>query len=84
MKVYKSQSCSQGISVCRIDFCCRDMAEDILLRRIHTYRWTDHPLPFVVPSNDEGDDYRIKHCGHCGAKIDGEVFGEDFYTGPEK
>jgi hypothetical protein len=64
MKIFKSND----IDVARIEFCCGDMAEDILLGKVKTHRWTDHPLVFSV------GDYRLSHCGHCGAKIEGERF----------
>jgi len=70
MKIYKAT----GFDVCRIDFCCKGMAEDILLRRVRTGPWTDHGLCFYAGS------YQLSHCGHCGAKIEGEVFGKNYYT----
>lgn len=65
MKVYK-----KGIGVTAIIFCCENMAMDILLNKVKTSHWTDHPLVFRV------GDYRLSHCGHCGAKIEGEKFGK--------
>lgn len=70
MKIYKADD----FAVCRIDFCCSRMAQDILLGVVTTKHWTDHGLPFFV------GDYQLSHCGHCGAKIQGEVFGGGFYT----
>jgi hypothetical protein len=54
--------------VTKIEFCCDKMAEDILLGVVKTSEWTDHPLVF------RAGDYRLSHCGHCGAKIEGECF----------
>ena len=64
MKVFKRDR----IGVARIEFCCNEMAEDIPLRRVITNQWTDHALAFRV------GDYWLSHCGHCGAKIEGELF----------
>ena len=64
MKIYKSND----IDVKAIEFCCRDMATDILFGKVKTSPWTDHPLRFRV------GDYQLTHCGHCGAKIEGELF----------
>jgi hypothetical protein len=69
---------ADDFDVCRIDFCCKYMAEDILFGRVKTNPWTDHGLCFYAGS------YTIKHCGHCGAKIVGEKFGEKYYTGEQK
>lgn len=65
MKIYVHGSFN---GVTKIEFCCDNMAEDILLHRVKTTPWTDHPLHFTV------GDYRLSHCGHCGAKIEGECF----------
>lgn len=54
--------------VTKIEFCCDEMAKDILLRKVKTRPWTDNALGFWV------GDYRLSHCGHCGAKIEGEIF----------
>ena len=54
--------------VTKIEFCCDQMAEDILFGVVKTSKWTDHPLVFKV------GDYCLSHCGHCGAKIEGECF----------
>jgi hypothetical protein len=70
MKIYKADD----TDVCRIDFCCQYMARDILFGVVTTSHWTDHPLHF------NAGDYGLSHCGHCGAKIVGEVFGENYYT----
>jgi len=63
MKVFKNGS----FNVVKIEFCCPKMAEDILLGTVKTRPWTDHPLPFFI------GDYKLDHCGHCGAKIEGSV-----------
>lgn len=63
MKVYVSGSFN---GVKKIEFCCDDMAEDILFGRVKTRKWTDYTLGFWA------GDYRLSHCGHCGAKIEGE------------
>jgi len=71
MKIYRSfrQDSKYGLfGVTGIDFCCGAMAEDILFGRVKTRQWTDHPLYFDVK------DYQLSHCGHCGAKIEGEVY----------
>lgn len=71
MKIYRShgQHIKYGLfGVTGIDFCCGQMAEDILFRRVKTDPWTDHPLCF------RAGEYRLSHCGHCGAKIEGEVY----------
>lgn len=60
--------------VTKIEFCCDDMAEDILLGIVKTRKWTDHPLQFFA------GDYRLSHCGHCGAKIEGECVQTTFGT----
>jgi len=70
MRIYKATD----FDVCRIDFCCKDMAKDILLGQVTTTTWTDHPLKF------RAGNYILSHCGHCGAKIEGELFGHFFYT----
>ena len=67
-------------SVTKIEFCCGDMAKDILLGVVTTRPWTDHALGFWVRDDGKWNGYRLSHCGHCGAKIQGEVFGENFYT----
>jgi len=59
--------------VTKIEFCCHDMAEDILLGKVTTRPWTDHALGFWV-KDKSGNGYRLSHCGHCGAKIEGELF----------
>ncbi len=59
MKIYKKGD----FEVSKIKFCCRWMAEDILLGVVTTRHWTDHPLSFYA------GDYRLSHCGHCGAGI---------------
>jgi hypothetical protein len=64
MKVFKADD----FDVCAIEFCCKHMAEDILFGRVKTTPWTDHPLYFSAGN------YRLSHCGHCGAKIAGEEF----------
>ena len=71
MKVYRSkgQNSPHGIfGVTGIEFCCGAMAEDILFGRVKTSHWTDHPLYF------RAGDYPLSHCGHCGAKIEGELY----------
>lgn len=65
MKVYKESN--NGCAVSGIDFCCPEMAEDILLGTVKTTPWTDHPLVFLVKG------YYLSHCGHCGAKIEGDA-----------
>ncbi len=55
--------------VTKIEFCCDSMAEDILHGVVKTKPWTDHPLVFFV------NDYKLSHCGHCGAKVEGACFG---------
>lgn len=73
MKVYRSvgQDSPHGLyGVTGIDFCCWKMSEDILFGKVKTKVWTDHPLYFSV------NDYVLSHCGHCGAKIEGEVYRE--------
>lgn len=57
--------------VTKIEFCCDRMAEDILLGEVATRHWTDHPLGFWTKCG-----YRLGHCGHCGAKIEGECHDE--------
>jgi hypothetical protein len=64
MKIYKSDD----VDVKAIIFCCKYMAEDILFGVVKTNHWTDHPLNFYVGN------YELSHCGHCGAKIEGEIF----------
>lgn len=71
MKIFRAagQSEKYGLfGVTGIEFCCGRMAEDVLFGKVTTAHWTDHPLVFSV------GDYRIKHCGHCGAKIEGELY----------
>ena len=71
MKILRAagQSEKYGLfGVTGIEFCCGAMAEDILFGRVKTTPWTDHPLIFSV------GDYQIKHCGHCGEKIDDEAY----------
>ena len=63
MKVFKVGE----FEVSKIEFCCKQMAEDILLGTVKTRHWTDHPLRFFI------GDYQLSHCGHCGAKIDGDA-----------
>jgi hypothetical protein len=53
--------------VTKIEFCCDKIAEDVLLGRVGTRPWTDHPLVFWTK-----DGYRLLHCPSCGAKIEGE------------
>lgn len=50
----------------RIEFCCDEMAKDILLGEIKTKPWTDHPLGFWLW------EHRILHCPSCGAEVQGE------------
>lgn len=59
--------------VTKIEFCCDEMSRDILLGKITTQPWTDHPLSFWVRDRDDNG-YKLSHCGHCGAKIKGELF----------
>ena len=61
--------------VTKIVFCCDNMAEDILFGKVSTRPWTDHPLIFSV-KDSHNQDYRLTHCGHCGAKIEGECFDD--------
>lgn len=62
--------------VTKIEFCCDKMAEDILFGVVTTRAWTDHPLGFYVKDDDKWGGYRLSHCGHCGAKIEGECHDE--------
>jgi len=55
-------------NVSAIEFCCKDMAEDILLQRVITTPWTDHDLNFFITPT-VGKFYRIQHCPHCGTSI---------------
>lgn len=71
MKIYRShgQFTKHGLfGVTGIDFCCGAMAEDILFGVVSTSHWTGHPLCFKAGV------YKLSHCGHCGAKIEGEVY----------
>ena len=63
MKVFKRSD----YDIAKIEFCCGAMSCDILLGRIATRQWTDHPLVFFV------GDFKIECCPHCGAKIDGNA-----------
>jgi len=60
MKIYKSDA----FEVSGIDFCCKRMAEDVLLGAIKTIPWTDHGLCFKLGEQS------IAHCPSCGAKIE--------------
>lgn len=60
MKIYKSTD----FDVSGIDFCCKRMAESVLLGSIKTTPWTDHGLCFEM-----GEHY-IAHCPFCGNKIE--------------
>lgn len=73
MKIYKSNC----FDVRRIDFCCSDMAKDVLFGVVKTDHWTDHPLMFYVSRDLPGEKYYLTNCGHCGAKIEGELFNGD-------
>ena len=66
MIIYKSDD----VNVSRIDFCCSEMASDILLGKVKTNHWTDHDLAFYV------GDYRIDHCPQCGAEIKTQYDGD--------
>ena len=63
-------------SVSRIEFCCGEMAEDILKGVVRTHPWTDRALGFWV-KNQAGDqyqdNYRLSHCPHCGVEIQGGI-----------
>jgi hypothetical protein len=61
MKVYK-----KGIlEVTKIEFCCKKMAESVLLHKISTSDWTDHDLVFFHK------DLLLRYCPYCGEKIEG-------------
>jgi len=62
-------------SVSKIEFCCSEIAEDILLGRIKTTPWTDHPLVFRIITGMPHD-FPLKHCPHCGAKIRGGIIDD--------
>lgn len=62
MKVYKTAD----FVVSGIDFCCKQMAEELLVGKITTIHWADHPLRFRI------NGYPIAHCPHCGARIETE------------
>jgi hypothetical protein len=64
MRIFKKDQ----TGVVSIEFCCNDMAEDILSGVIKTSPWTTNALVFRV------GDYKLSHCGHCGAKIEDELF----------
>jgi hypothetical protein len=61
MKVYKTGS----FKVSKIEFCCSRMAESVLLHKISTNTWTDHPLVFFY------NDLILYYCPYCGKKIEG-------------
>lgn len=60
MKIYKSTD----FDVSGVDFCCKRMAEDVLLGAIKTTPWTDHGLCFKIGERS------IAYCPNCGAKIE--------------
>jgi len=66
MKVFKKGD----FDVTKVEFCCREMAEDVLLGRTTAGQWTDHPIQFFYGKSHE---IHLTHCFHCGAKIDGDV-----------
>ncbi len=66
MKIFTTGSFNK---VKKIEFCCSKLAEDILLRRVRTNPWTDHPLHFWALGAD-GNFLPLAHCPHCGAKIE--------------
>lgn len=76
MKIYRSygQHTKHGLfGVTGIDFCCDKMADDVLFGKVTTRPWTDHPLNFYV-KDKTNNGYHLSHCGHCGAKIEGEIY----------
>ncbi len=66
MKVFKKGD----FEVTKIEFCCREMAEDVLLGRTTASQWTDHPLRFF---HGNGKEIQLDYCFHCGARIDGDA-----------
>ncbi|MFW6247438.1 MAG: hypothetical protein ACOC22_04695 [bacterium] len=64
----------KNYQITKVKFCCSEMSEDILLRRIQTRRWTDHvPVFFMCDENGCSIGRGIRYCPNCGAEIVGEI-----------
>jgi len=63
-----------------IEFCCRKMAEFILLGSVVTGPWTDHDITFSIATKDGSRGMQITNCPRCGAKIVNELDENGHYT----
>ena len=55
----------------RIEFCCGEMSNAILLRTIITTSWTDHSPRFFINTGDNR--IVLNNCPFCGCKIKSEL-----------
>jgi hypothetical protein len=71
MKIYVHNKYKK---ITRIEFCCDIMSHAIICGEIQISRDDRNYLVFKV------GDYRLSHCGHCGAKIESDcIIGEEEY-----